>query len=551
MVTGQERLSAGQDRRSAPLPGRDWPPEFATEPGPSLEEIIRPAGRSQTLSFIGAAGRREIISYDGFAARLAAAARQLARQGVRPGAQVAAVIDTTLPSVIRALAVWMAGGTLVSIPPRPRRPLAEEHARRLRQVLTSMGCGHVIVDRDESLVTPAIRAIPARSLEGEERAPGLDVAIPATALVQFTSGSLGAPKGVAISRRTLAGHLAMITRCMGCDPADDVIATWLPFYHDFGLVCFFLAGLTARVSQVHLHPRCFATDPSSWLRLLAAEGATITGAPHFGFRLAGRVPYPDTLDLSRVRVALNGGERIQWSDLEDFQKAAEPLGFRWESQLPVYGLAENTVGTTCTMRDQSGPRQGPDGLVSCGRALPGNVLACDGSPEAPAGIRLGGPWLFDGYHTEDGFQPRAGEEFGTGDLGFILDGDVYVLGRDSDVISAGGRNVFAEDVEAAALRAGKPLAVSCAAFKLDASRQRFGLCVEVGTRDAPGIMDLARAVRSAISAELGTRVEPVLILPAGSIPRTTSGKVQRGRCRSGYLSGELGAGGRRILAELT
>jgi fatty-acyl-CoA synthase len=539
----------------APPPDGDWQARFATEPGLTLEEMLRPFGVSQTLSFISAAGERETISYHQFAGRLAAAGQRLAAHGVRPGAAVATTVDTSLPSVIRALAVWTAGGTLVSLPPRPRRALAEEHTRTFGRVLAAIGCEYVITERDDNPTWPGIHAIPAASVDDAARdgrpTNALDLAVPDTALIQFTSGSLGAPKGVAIGREALAGHLTMISRCMGADPAHDVVATWLPFYHDFGLVCFFLTGLCARMNQVHLHPRGFATDPSSWLRLLAAEGGTITGAPHFGFRLAGRVPYPDGLDLSLVRVALNGGERIAWSELEDFQQVAGQFGFRWEAQLPVYGLAENTVGATCTLRAGSGPSRGPDGLASSGRALPGTTISCDGTAASPAGLRLGGPWLFSGYHTENGFEPRTGSEFETGDLGFVIDGDAFVLGRDSDVISVGGRNVFAEDVETVALRTGKPLAISCAAFTMETAGQRFGLCVEIGQRNAPGLTELARNVRSAISAELGTRVEPLVLVLPGAIPRTTSGKVQRGRCRTAYTSGELAAGGRRILAELT
>ena len=150
-------------------PVGDWPARFATEPGLTLEEILRPFGVSQTLSFITGTGERETISYHQFAGCLAAAARGLTAHGVRPGTAVATTVDTSLPSVIRALAVWTAGGTLVSLPPRPRRALAEEHAQRFRQVLTAMGCEFVMTDRDESLIGPGIRAIPAASVDEAAR----------------------------------------------------------------------------------------------------------------------------------------------------------------------------------------------------------------------------------------------------------------------------------------------------------------------------------------------------------------------------------------------
>jgi fatty-acyl-CoA synthase len=175
-------------------------------------------------------------------------------------------------------------------------------------------------------------------------------------------------------------------------------------------------------------------------------------------------------------------------------------------------------------------------------------LHCAGTPQAPAAIRISGPWLFDGYFTGTGFEPRTGTEFDTGDIGFLVDGQAYVLGRAGDVISTGGRNLFAEDIEAVAAAAGRPWTVGAATFRLAGSSTRFGLCVESGTRDMPDPHGLARAVRAAVSAELGTRVEPILVVIPGTIPRTTSGKVQRAQTREAYTAGAIPR--RRILAEL-
>ncbi len=529
-------------------PVHDWPYSYATDPGLSLEEIVRPYGSAQSLAFLDPAGGRRSLTYDQFAARLATAAHRLRQQGVRPGSVVATTITTSMSSVIAALGVWVAGGTLVSLPPPPRRALREQHAQRMGVVLDSMGCRHLITDDDPAPAQQNMRVVSQSSLDGEDSVLPADIQLPEIALVQFTSGSLGTPKGVAIRGDTLARHLTMIARCMGHDPGSDVVATWLPFYHDFGLICFFLAALTSRVDQVHMSPRSFALDPSSWLRMLSTERATITGGPHFGFALAGRVPYPDDLDLSRMTQALNGGERINWGDLEDFQKVAGAFGFPWEAQMPVYGLAESTVGTTCTLRGNAGPVRGPGGLVSSGRFLPGAVMHSDGTPNSPADLRISGPWLFEGYYTATGFQRRTGEQFSTGDAGFLHDGEAFVLGRTDEVISTGGRNLFAEDVEAVALQAGKPLTHSCAAFKLSTTDQRFGLCVEASSRSIEDPAALARTVRSAVSATLNTRVEPLLVVIPGTIPRTTSGKVRRGQCRVDVREGRIS--GRKILTEL-
>jgi len=444
--------------------------------------------------------------------------------------------------------VWLAGATLVSLPPPPRRTLLPAYLRRYEAVLAAMGCRHLVSDSDDWPPVPGLTVVPLDALAGDDRTATPDLAVPELALVQFTSGSLGAPKGVAISSRALGGHLNMISRCMRHDPDRDVVATWLPMYHDLGLICFLLSGICGRVTQVHSGPRSFALDPSSWLRLLATERATITGAPQFGFTLASRVPYPDDLDLSRVGVVLNGGERLSWEGLEDFHKAASQYGLRWESLLPVYGLAESTVGTTCTLGWATGARRGPGGLVSSGPPLPGARVYCDGTPADPAPIRLGGAWLFDGYFTEHGYEARTGAEFDTGDIGFLDGGHAYVLGRSGDVVSTGGRNLYAEDIESVAVAAGRPWTVSCAAFRLAGSHQRFGLFVEAASRDLADPRGLARTIRAAVSAELGTRVDPVLVVMPGTIPRTTSGKVQRAQCREAYAAGTVAR--RRILAVL-
>ncbi|MGA8116909.1 MAG: AMP-binding protein [Actinocatenispora sp.] len=532
---------------SMPPPVGDWPDRYATDPGLSLEEIVRPFGSHETVSFVDPSGRRT-LSYDRFAAHLATAAHRLREHGIGPGSMVATTISTTMPSVIAALGVWVAGGTLVSLPPPSRRALRIEHAKKMSAVLAAMGCRHLITD-EKSTPYESLHVIPLAALDGDDGVLPPDVPVPDVALVQFTSGSLGTPKGVAISPSALAGHLTMISRCMGHDPGNDTVATWLPFYHDFGLICFFLAGVCGRVDQVHMRPQDFARDPSSWLRMLSDERATITGGPHFGYSLAGRVPYPDDLDLSRMKMALNGGERVNWPELDEFLTATEAMKFPVAALQPVYGLAENTVGCTCTLRGNSGPVRGPGDLVSSGRLLSGTVIRSEGTAEDPADLRIAGPWLFDGYYTADGFQPRTGDEFSTGDAGFVQDGEVFVLGRADEVISTGGRNLFAEDVEAVALQAGRPWAGTCAAFKLSTGDQRFGLCVETAGRDVPDPVGLARTVRSAVSSALSTRVEPLFVVIPGAIPRTTSGKVRRGACRVELQEGRIS--GRRVMAELS
>lgn len=517
-----------------------------------LEEIIRPwavTGRGVTFAN---QGRREGVSYRGLAERTAVAAERLRRQGVGPGALVAMTIANDLPSVVAVLGTWACGATVVSLPPFPRRAAAW-YGRQFGRVLDRMGAAFVVEgahQAPEISDRPGARRIPAAALAEPQagRARDAGTTAPACALIQFTSGSVGAPKGVEISGTALAGHLATLITAFAVDGAQDRFVYWLPLYHDMGLIVMFLMGLAARADQVITSPSTFAKGPASWLTMLHDERGTVTAAPDFAYRLAAAVPYGAHLDLSRVRMSISGGERLSWQTLLDFQATAEPVGMRWEAITPAYGLAEATVGVSSSPTGR-GPLRGPGGHVSVGRPMRGVELRVPaGSGQGP--LQLRGPWLFDGYHTAAGFEPvAAGAWFDTGDGGFIHDDELYVLGRRDEVLALAGRNVFAEDVESVTRDACGQRVRVCAAFRTAAGR--FGLVAEANPRLVPDLDaagELARIIQASVIDALGTRVAPVLVARLGVIPRTTSGKVQRASCRSLIASGEIGA---EILAELT
>ena len=531
--------------RSGSPDGRTWPQTLIPARIPSLAEVIRPSGAAGSIAFLGADGARDGVGYDAFARRVDTAGARLRAAGVRPGDAVAITLTNTLPSVVAALGVWAAGGTLVSVPPEPHGG-GELYADRFGAVLEALDCRARIACGPSALDGRPGMRIPVEALQGEDGGPLPELETPPTALVQFTSGSLGTPRGAAISSAALAGHLAVIGACYGHDADEDVVATWLPLYHDLGFICFFLAALASRVPQVHADPRSFVMRPASWLTLLHEERATISGGPNFAFRLASRVPYAEGLDLSRVRSLMNAAERITWPDVRGFHEATAGLGLAWEAIMPAYGLAEATVGVTTTVPMSTGPVLGPHDLVGAGTVMPG-VTVTAGSEPAP--VRVGGRWLFDGYWTAEGFQPRAGDDFDTGDGGFVHDGQLFVLGRRADVVQVAGHNVFAEDVESVALAAAGAAATSAAAFTWETGGDRFGLVLEVAPRRAGDAEELAKRVRAAVSDVLGTRLAALAVVRPGVIPRTTSGKVQRGACRELYRSGAVPP--RRLLAELT
>jgi fatty-acyl-CoA synthase len=261
------------------------------------------------------------------------------------------------------------------------------------------------------------------------------------------------------------------------------------------------------------------------------------------------VPYEEGLDLSRMRITLTGGERVLWQTLLDFQETAGPLGFPWSSIIPSYGMAEGVVGTTHSPVGR-GPIRGPGGYVSVGVPLAGTrVRVASGTEASP--VHVAGESLFAGYQTADGFQPQDQEWYDTGDAGFVHDGELYVLGRRDEIISLGGRNLFAEDAEAVAHDVGGDSVRACAVFRDPEVGDRFAMFVEVdralaGSLDAA--LEFAKEIRASVTQTLGTRLTSVWVLRRGSIPRTTSGKLQRSKCRALYGTDKLA---RKTVAELT
>jgi fatty-acyl-CoA synthase len=522
----------------------------------SLEEIVRPfAVADRGVTFIGDAGSRT-VSYRELAGMTAAVAARLRRAGVHRGDRVAVTLGNDLTSVLALLGIWAAGATVVSVPVAPRRG-ASLHARYFGALLPAAQCTFMLAADSGEIPAEASpggkdgpRMVPLREVCGgvsAEKETLTDVGLDGIGLIQFTSGSVTAPKGVAVSAARLAGHMDICGRALALDGHRDRVVSWLPLYHDMGLLALFLNAFAARADLVLMPPTTFAFGPSRWLTALARTRATITGAPNFAYRTAAGVPYDSGLDLSSARVLMCGGERLNWQTLLDFHGATEPLGLRWEALMPCYGMAESIVAST-GMPLGHGPVRGPGGHVSVGRPFGGlRVEAPDGLPAGP--IRLAGDWVFDGYHTVDGYtRTPPGAWFDTGDEGFVHDGDLYVLGRRDEVVHAAGRNIFAEDIETAVYDAGGRGVKACAAFRLDAVGQRFGLMIEVPGRPQHSPDALAVEMRAAVSAALGVRVHTVLVVRPGTIPRTTSGKVQRARCRDLHAAGGLA---RRLLTAIT
>ncbi|KUJ69161.1 hypothetical protein ACZ90_12415 [Streptomyces albus subsp. albus] len=401
---------------------------------------------------------------------------------------------------------------------------------------------------------------------------------PAPALLQFTSGSSGTPKGVRVGWDSLAANVAAIRGWTGWS-AEDSFASWLPLYHDMGLVGALITPVVSGTDLWLMSPEQFLRTPRRWLECFGAHGATLTTAPGFGYAYTARRVRPEDigeLDFSGWRVAILGAERIDPAGVAAFTALTGPRGFRHTSLVPAYGMAEVTLAATGTAPGTPAPVLdigtraprtgepvrvrgrgvlGVDGaggaglLTGCGAALSGLTVTItdeDGAP-LPDGrfgeIELRGSSVADGYRTADGplwaapgggtaFLPPAEggaaaspEGLRTGDFGFLLDGTLYVLGRIGDSLKVRGRKLFAEDLEAALT---PPLAahgIRCAVVLGSAAGQDLALVLLEQPEPAGSPAD---EVLAAVRAHTSDQVRIVVLRgPRGAIPRTSSGKPRR------------------------
>jgi acyl-CoA synthetase (AMP-forming)/AMP-acid ligase II len=402
------------------------------------------------------------------------------------------------------------------------------------------------------------------------------------AFLQYTSGSTATPKGVMVSHGNLLHNLEAIKQALEFQPSS-VSVTWLPGFHDMGLIGGILEPLYAGCLGVLMPPLAFLQQPVRWLQTISAYQDVISGGPNFAYDLCVQRIRPEqlaTLDLSRWRCAFNGAEPVRPETLERFEAAFNSCGFQASSFYPCYGLAETTLLTAGGLvTDQpvyqtvqagaleqdrvveaAEAAQGGKRLVGCGRSwLDAKIVIAD--PESlmgcPAGV-VGEIWVSglsvaQGYwnrpqETADTFQAfLAGSGEGpflrTGDLGFLHNGELFVTGRIKDVIIIRGRNYYPQDIEltVASSHPALPLDRGAAFSMMMGGEERLVIVQEVA-RPYLRQLNLAEvigAIRQAVAEQHDLQVQAIVLLKPGSIPKTSSGKIQRRACRAGFLEGSL------------
>jgi acyl-CoA synthetase (AMP-forming)/AMP-acid ligase II len=502
-------------------------------------------------------------SYDELAAHTRARAGQLRVAGVTDGDVVCVVLPTDYSCVSTFFAVWAAGATICPVVP----PMFADHDRYVDHVAAIVAQAEPVFVVTNEVLAPIVRV--ALAAAGHSTPPLLLTGaaedhgprpLSEVALLQFTSGSTGTPRGVRVTGHNLSANIAGIRRWLGMR-AEDGVASWLPLHHDMGLIGCLLVSVVGQHDLWLIRPDQFIRDPARWIRCFGDGRAAHTASPPFGYGYAVRRLHPadlDGLDFEGWRNAIVGAEHVDAATLDGFFRLLQPHGFTADTFAPAFGLAEATLMVTGCPRGEVAPtlrlashalRFGAevrveersaiglevvdrtDWLVGCGTPCGGALVDIVGADhrtlsQAHLGeIAVRGPSVADGYHkaAAPGSTSFAGHTVYTGDAGFLLDDVLYVVGRMGDSLKIRGRTVYMEDLEAKVVSA--------------TGLGRWRCCVVgAGANDRAAVAILAEAppgpwaevAADVVARELGARYDiTVLSGRSGLVERTSSGKPRR------------------------
>lgn len=513
-------------------------------------------------------------------------AGRLKALGVRRGDRVAILMESRVRTIEALLGAFLLRAAVVPLA-GPRGITASHRAiERLSGALRASGARVLLGG------PAALARIPAEAFSDFDVArvslddPGTVAADPERgdpadlALVQYTSGSTGAPRGVAISQANLMANLDDIVRSLELT-SEDRCVDWLPLYHDMGLIGSVLVAIAAGASSVLIGPESFIVRPTIWLETFTSRAGTYAPAPNFGYQLCATRVSDEALkklDLRSWRVALTGAEPVRIETIEAFTARFASCGFRADAFLPVYGMAESALAVSfpplrraakvevvdAEVLRSTGRVERPRGetgrtVVSVGRAFPGSelrVVDADGSPvpeRVEGEVVLRGPSVMSGYHSDPEATARSIRDgwLHTGDMGFIAEGELFITGRLKAILIRAGEKYHAEDLERAAEGVDDVRTGCAAAFAVETTAiDEIVLVVERGARATVDPDLLARKVGEEVRRAEGITANAVHVVAPGQVPKTSSGKVQRERCRAMLLGGSLEVlGSYRIVSE--
>jgi fatty-acyl-CoA synthase len=582
------------------LPGREEAVGAAASIGEGVrtlqESLYRHAGLDPDRTHVflhDDAGEEMPITYGRLWDAAAAVGGGLAARGVARGTTVALILPTGLDFLRSFLGILLARAVPVPIYPPLRLDRLPEYAARQSAILADAGVRLLVtVPRARPVAALLQKTVP--TLEDVVTADELcadagPVPSPAgegsdAAFIQYTSGSTGQPKGVLLTHDNLLANIRAIALGLDLQPTDAGVS-WLPLYHDMGLIGSWLMCLHHGLPLTLLPPTAFLARPERWLWAIHRRRATLSGAPNFAYELCVRRIADEALeglDLSSWRAALNGAEPVSTGTLERFFRRFSAHGFRREAMMPVYGLAESSVALAFPPVGR-GPRvdrvarsafqaegraepapasdRGALEFVSAGRELPGHQIRIvdDAGRDLPE--RVVGRLVFRGPSVTSGYyrKPEAtaavslpGGFLDSGDLAYRADGEIHITGRRKDLIIKGGRNLVPQEIEDAAaevegVRRGCVVAIGVENAAL--GTEALYVVAETRMLDEGEKDRLAAAIVERVQAAVDVPPDRVILVAPGAVPKTSSGKVRRADARALVLAGRLGHSPRTSLAQ--
>lgn len=522
------------------------------------------------------------IRYGALWNQAAAVAAGLRQRGVGPGHSVSLMLRTEAAFFEAFFGTLLAGAVPVPIYPPFRLDRLEEYAKRQERILHNAEARLLITFGEVERVARLLRGrVPSlEEVTTVERLSLPEMGMSArrqrsddTALVQYTSGSTGDPKGVRLSHANILANIRAIGEAIAISPTD-IGVSWLPLYHDMGLIGSWLTSLYFGIPIAILSPLAFLARPARWLWAIHSHHATLSAAPNFAFDLCVRKVSEaelEGLDLSSWRLAFNGSEPVSPETIERFTRRFAPYGFKAETMCPVYGLAECAVSLTVPplgyppridrvarepfervreARPALPEDRTPLRFVSCGRPLPGHEVRIVDGAGRPVADRIEGRIEFRGSSVMSGYfrNPEATQTvlrdgwMDSGDLGYWAEGELFIAGRQKDIVIKAGRNLYPQEVEEVVgdvpgIRKG-----CVAAFGIadpEAGTERLVVIAESRETAPERIEEIRMGVLDRMVTVIGLPPDTLVIAQPGAVLKTSSGKIRRSATREAYLRGQV------------
>lgn len=528
-------------------------------------------------------GEEEVIRYGQLYEMSRNVAQGLVNHGLKPGDTVAIMVPTSSEFFYSFFGTLLAGGIPVPIYPPFRADQIEEYAKREALILRNASVRLLITFRRAESLSKLLKAfIPSllavttveALLVEASSLPELQIETTYPALIQYTSGSTGNPKGVLLTHANLLANMRAYGQSIQIKPTD-VGVSWLPLYHDMGLIGAWLGSLYHGIPLTSMSPLAFLSRPERWLWAIHYHRATLSAGPNFAYELCiKKIDDADIegLDLSSWRLAFNGAEMIYPQTMRNFVKRFARYGFRKNAFFPVYGLAECSLALAFpslgeepridriqrlpfetenrAVPVQPGEKQYQE-LAGCGKAITQHEIRIVDDHLKTVAERMVGNVQFRGPSAMQGYycNPEATQAiyhdgwWDTGDLGYLAEGDLFISGRKKDLIVKAGRNYYPAEIEEISGQVEGVRKGCVAAFGVDdANRgtEKLIVVAETSALNKKMFDEIRKKIIDNIVSHVGIPPDEVVLVPPQTIPKTSSGKLRRSSCKTDYLTGKLG-----------